>query len=209
MTVSKNSGACLLCKQDVEHRYIMKHLSKCLEKTATEEASEKEKVYLFKISDGKLFWLYIEINGSSPLERLDYLLRETWLECCGHMSEFKINGKDYSSDGKMGQRIHRLFDADTEFDYEYDFGSTTMLKGKVISIRPGKLKIEVGLLARNHLPNLQCSICEKDPILICSVCYDFFCKKCKKKHDDCDGESAMLPVVNSPRMGVCGYCGPE
>ena len=27
-------------------------------------------------------------------------------------------------------------------------------------------------------------------------------------HDGCT-EDFILPVVNSPRMGVCGYCGPD
>jgi hypothetical protein len=210
MTTSRNSGVCLLCKQDVEHRFIVRHIKKCMEKSVARINSEKEKTFLFKVSDGKLFWLYLEINGSSMLDELDSFLRETWLECCGHMSAFNIKGKDYSSDGEMDRVIHRLFDVGTEFDYEYDFGSTTWLEGKVIATRPGKLQDGISLLARNHLPEIiQCSICEKHPIVICSVCYDFFCNKCKKKHKKCGGDEYMLPVVNSPRMGVCGYTGSD
>jgi hypothetical protein len=33
----------------------------------------------------------------------------------------------------------------------------------------------------------------------------FFCDKCGKKHKSHD--EMFLPVVNSPRMGVCGYTG--
>jgi hypothetical protein len=33
----------------------------------------------------------------------------------------------------------------------------------------------------------------------------FFCAKCSEEHED--GEEMMLPVVNSPRMGECGYDG--
>ena len=29
------------------------------------------------------------------------------------------------------------------------------------------------------------------------------------EYDNCDGEEFMLPVVNSPRMGMCGYSGPD
>ncbi len=34
---------------------------------------------------------------------------------------------------------------------------------------------------------------------------DFFCDEHAEEHA-CEEES-LLPVVNSPRMGVCGYCG--
>lgn len=33
----------------------------------------------------------------------------------------------------------------------------------------------------------------------------FFCKACGKKHE-C-GEDMILPIVNSPRTGVCAYTG--
>jgi hypothetical protein len=172
--------------------------------------SEKEKIFLIKVSSGKYFWLYIEINGSATLDHLDSLLRETWLECCGHMSQFDINGKYYSSNGEMHKTIHKVLEVGSPFDYEYDFGTTTHLAGKVISVRSGQLKNDARLIARNDLPeDLSCTTCQNKPEVICSVCYDFCCKKCKKKHDDCEGEEFMLPVVNSPRMGMCGYTGEE
>jgi hypothetical protein len=206
MTTS-NNGICILCKENIEHRSMVKHINKCLENSLN-DASSKEKLFLIKIFAGKSFWLYLEINGSSTLEILDSFLRDTWLECCGHMSQFDINSESYSSDGEMQKVIHRVLDVGVTFDYEYDFGSTTQLKGKVISTRPGKLLKEIRLLAQNNLPEeIQCSICQKHPEAICSVCYDFFCKKCRRKHDNCEGEECMLPVVNSPRMGVCGYEG--
>jgi hypothetical protein len=60
-----------------------------------------------------------------------------------------------------------------------------------------------------------CSSCGKKPATqICTVCFynedAMFCDNCSKKHakqcDDFDDYAAM-PVVNSPRMGVCGYEG--
>src|SRR5690349_9923843 len=105
---NKNTGTCLLCNQQVEHRTALKHVKKCIEANTTHVASEKEKIFHFKITDGKLFWLYIEINGSSKLDILDSFLRNIWLECCGHMSDFEIDGVSYSSDGEMNKVIHRL-----------------------------------------------------------------------------------------------------
>jgi hypothetical protein len=206
-----NTGICLICKQTIEHLAVTKHLSKCLEKNASDTPSEKEKIFVIKVFAGRSFWLYVEMNGSASLGELDSFLRGIWLECCGHMSQFIINGNRYSSTGGMEKVIHRLFAVGDKFDYEYDFGSTTNLSGKVISTRPGELKEGLRLLARNHLPaDILCINCQKTPDTICSVCQDFFCEKCcKNYHNNCEGEEFMLPVVNSPRMGVCGYAGPD
>jgi len=215
MTKSNNVGTCLLCKEKIDHKSIVKHIEKCLEKNEwvtvkNNNPLEKEKIFLIKVFAGKEFWLFIEINGSSTLDDLDSFLRETWLECCGHMSQFSIDGKDYSSDGQMHKPINKIFDVGTQFEYEYDFGTTTELAGKVISARSGKLKKGTKLIARNDLPeDISCTTCQNKPEVICSSCYDFCCKKCKKKHNECDGEEFMLPVVNSPRMGMCGYTGPD
>ena len=206
-----NNGTCLLCKQEVQHRSIVKHLNKCLGMHANKKEQEKEKLFLIKVYDAeKLFWLFIEMNGSSPLGELDFFLRKTWLECCGHMSEFNINGERYSNDRELRKIIHRTFSVGDEFEYDYDFGSTTQLKGKIISTRAGKLPKKIRLLARNNLPaDIKCTTCDKHPEVICSVCYDFCCKECKPEHNSCEGEEFLLPVVNSPRMGVCGYTGED
>ncbi|OGV50200.1 MAG: hypothetical protein A3F46_05430 [Legionellales bacterium RIFCSPHIGHO2_12_FULL_42_9] len=208
--VLSNTGTCYLCKEEVGYRTVTKHVEKCLKKDTDHQEAEKERIFLIKVYSGKEFWLYIEINGSSELEDLDYFLRNIWLECCHHMSQFKINGQRYSCDGGMNKVIHRILKVETEFEHEYDFGSTTWLKGKVIASRPGQLKNNIRLVARNHLPaDIICETCDKKPDVICTECGDFICETCKEEHDSCSGEDFMLPVVNSPRMGVCGYSGPD
>ncbi|MDB6096554.1 MAG: pRiA4b ORF-3-like protein [Francisellaceae bacterium] len=208
---TKNNGICFLCKQEVAHRGIVKHLNKCLEIHGKKNEQENEKIFLISIYDAeKLFWLFVEINGSTKLKVLDFFLRKTWLECCGHMSEFTINGAKYSNDRELRSLIHKTFNIGDEFEYDYDFGSTTHLNAKIISNRLGKLPKEIHLLARNNLPiEIKCTTCGKHPEVICSSCYDFCCKKCKALHNGCEGEEFFLPVVNSPRMGVCGYTGED
>lgn len=204
----ENLGTCYLCQQDVSHRAIKKHLAKCLEKDATNSPSSKKQIFLIKVSSGKLFWLFFEVNGSALLEDVDDFLRHTWLECCGHMSQFVINREQYDCDEGMEEAVQGLLTAGDKFEYEYDFGSTTYLEGVVISTRPGKLAEPVRLLARNHFPaEILCATCQALPVVVCSFCGDCFCKKCKKRHKTCEGEEYMMPVVNSPRMGVCGYTG--
>lgn len=210
MAELKNQGTCFSCSQVIEHRLVTKHVKKCFEQNPIENSSEKESIFLIKIFSGKEFWLYVEINGSVTLETLDDLLRATWLECCGHLSEFTINKARYSSDGGMKKAIHKTLSVGREFHYEYDFGSTTELEGEVIAEKPGKLENKIRLLARNDLPAIiQCALCGSVPEVICTDCTDFLCKKCKGKHKNCGDEEYRLPVVNSPRMGICGYTGPD
>lgn len=66
------------------------------------------------------------------------------------------------------------------------------------------------MLARNHDPQLPCEKCGKGVATqICSDCQwsgeGWLCDKCAGRHK-C-GEEMLLPVVNSPRAGVCGYTG--
>jgi hypothetical protein len=36
----------------------------------------------------------------------------------------------------------------------------------------------------------------------------FYCELHSEDHD-CEEAEMLLPVVNSPRMGMCGYTGPD
>jgi hypothetical protein len=97
------------------------------------------------------------------------------------------------------------------FAHEYDFGSTTVLKGRVAAVRTGPVRhSRVRLLARNDPMAWLCIECAAPATEICTVCADddeyggLFCAAHASHHDH-DGELFLL--VNSPRMGVCGYTG--
>lgn len=102
-----------------------------------------------------------------------------------------------------------------KLEYEYDFGSTTALQITVSVEYPVQADQKIVLLSRNEPLEILCEICSVKPaVKICSVCiYDgesTFCKGCAKKHaKTCPdfNDYAAMPVVNSPRMGVCGYEG--
>jgi len=67
----------------------------------------------------------------------------------------------------------------------------------------------VRLLAGNDDPVWTCAVCQEPASELCAYCFyesdAFFCNAHSETHD-C-GEEAILPVVNSPRMGVCAYTG--
>ncbi len=202
--LSKNVGTCFGCNKIFNYKEINKHLNGCVKTTKFNlKTANSIEIFRIKVFAGNIFWLYIEMSAIAPLQVLDQFLRIIWVECCEHLSQFATNGVACN----MDDPINKLFKKGSEFSYEYDFGSTTYLKGKIIDQYQGTLKKDIRLLARNNMPKLKCRICSMKPTAICSVCYELYCKKCVKRHN-CD-EELISSVVNSPRMGVCGYDGME
>jgi hypothetical protein len=165
----------------------------------------------------------MDVKTNATMQYLDEVLRYTWLECCGHMSSFEVGNTRYvgsmsdeffsleSDERSMSTRVSAAIPPiGGVFGYEYDFGSTTHLRLKVIAHRLAPSRRDsVRLLARNDAPIWQCNDCRETATSLCANCsYEgdaFFCDAHVEGHE-C-GEEAMLPVVNSPRMGVCGYTG--
>ena len=116
-----------------------------------------------------------------------------------------------SGEAGMGVRLSRLVDTGAVFFHEYDFGSTTELKLKVVG--PWERATKKGViqaLARNDAPHIACNQCgTQQAAQICTECAcddkGWLCAACAVDHE-C-GEDMLMPVVNSPRAGVCGYTG--
>jgi hypothetical protein len=167
------------------------------------------------------YWLHVEVPGKATLQDLDEFLRRIWLECCGHLSAFTIDGVCYSSypDNSWGfgppQRsmnvgLYRVLRPGLKLSYEYDFGSTTDLILRIIAEREGTTKGKVvQVMARNDPPDVACVRCGKPATHVCTECQwsgeGWMCEQCLQEH--ACGDELALPVVNSPRVGVCGYTG--
>ncbi|MGH9895377.1 MAG: hypothetical protein ACREA0_26010 [bacterium] len=98
-----------------------------------------------------------------------------------------------------------------KFRYEYDFGTTTTLTGQVLGNRHGSIgRSPVRLLARNDPLVWSCAECKASATTVCPFCIDsdacLFCDAHATDHEHAE-EEVYLPVVDSPRMGVCGYTG--
>ncbi len=108
----------------------------------------------------------------------------------------------------MNVKLTDILSPGLKFDHEYDFGTSTNLKLKVVSVREGRLpKGKLRLLARNTAPEWTCNTCDATAELvhteeIWESSNPFYCKKHAQ-----DDDYLYLPVVNSPRMGMCGYSG--
>ena len=119
---------------------------------------------------------------------------------------------DASGDALMSKPLGSRLRPGVVFTHQYDFGSTTHLALRVAGEHtapalPGGLK----LLARNKPPAVPCSVCAKPATQLCRQCGEEgpggLCDACAGEHD-C-GEEMLVPLINSPRAGVCGYSGPS
>ena len=197
-----SQGNCYLCGKTLGKVAMKNHLLK-----AHNDTEGDQRCYLLKVEGlyDKDYWLYFDIPVSSNLSAVDQFLRNIWLECCGHMSAF--TGPGHQEIGK-NKKLYN-FSVGTQLVHEYDFGSTTESKITFVAetVR-AKQKNAVRLLARNVPPEYSCSQCGRHADYICAECMwevdnPFYCAACVEEHE----YEMILPVTNSPRMGVCGYEG--
>ena len=208
----ESPGTCSLCGAVSTPRKILSHLATC---APAHDASGRARAIVrrrFRSAGDPRYWLYLEASADALLEDVDYLLRKVWLECCGHMSAFFAGRREELG---MGEKVGAvLATPGFRFSHEYDFGSTTILAGRVGGTRKGSLGTDnVRLLARNDFEPESCSKCSAQASVVCSLCLDtghvdqaYLCGEHSPDHH-CSPWKTLLPVVNSPRMGVCGYGG--
>lgn len=223
-------GTCNFCQKETSKPTMRRHLENCEQRAAVQAQEKprrllKSKAFHVLVEGYRLpmYWMHLEIVDYITLARLDRFLRDTWVECCGHLSVFRINGLNYYVDGDidtfydwdgkrrdMQARMDKVLSPGLTFSYEYDFGSTTELTLKVISEREaaGNAK-PIQVLARNNLPLIPCDVCGNPSTHICGACIykdeGCLCDECARKHQCREG--FILPRANSPREGVCGYTG--
>lgn len=199
-------GICELCGTRTGKGAMTAHLRKCLQSTDPDTAADGLLIRVQALG-APMYWMDCAVRRDAKLKQLDRLLRRTWLECCGHLSAFTSGGR-----GHIGMSVlieKALMSAGNRLAYEYDFGSTTALVISATERVGAVLGTLVRVVARNEPPAWACDVCGEPATAICTQCvYDergFCCAKHVATH--ACGDEMLLPVVNSPRMGVCGYTG--
>lgn len=219
---NESYGVCVNCGAREASAGMIDHLRGCLSARSGHGWTAMVQMRVEAV-DAPHFWMDLEVEAGAQLSRLDDFLRATWLECCGHMSAFHIGRYMYSSTGPVGPPLSASERAmtiplsevlpapGTAFRYEYDFGSTTRLVLHAWGRREGTRERKgIRLLARNEARVWRCIECTEVATAVCPYCRDTgdgtFCATHARRHD-CSGEGqdVFLPIVNSPRMGVCGY----
>ena len=223
MARQTSQGKCNLCGETFGKAAMTRHLAACVQKHVASEKWQKRIFHLQVEGRGlPYYWMHIEMPADAKLADLDRFLRGIWIECCGHLSAFNIAGQTYDVHpepdpwgGKkpkgMGAKLGDVLQPGVKFGYEYDFGTTTELALKVVGERAGALKAKtVEILARNDQPPINCGVCGKPATQVCTQCMfegpeAWLCDEHAEEHE-C-GTDYFLPVVNSPRVGMCGYTG--
>ena len=190
------------------------------------------------------FWLHLAVRTDTKLHILDRFLRDLWLECCGHLSQFTVGNVFFVSSGpfdfleppspgnpsgvedltetetlhlaegslepssffyedrSMDYAIGTVVRPKQKFGYEYDFGSTTELELRSMSMYLHAPEEQITILAQNNPPGIKCVTCGAVPKWIFPASLQpevAYCDECAK------GRKDLSPVVNSPRNGVCAY----
>lgn len=230
MTRQASKGICTFCHRELSKASMSRHLQSCEQRAAMQggrgsyQQVKKSKALHLVVEGYRLpmYWMHLQVAVDTTLATLDHFLRDTWLECCGHLSVFRIGGLNYYVDAdqdaywwdmrrkNMQVKLDEALSPGQTCSYEYDFGSTTELLVKVISEYEVEMKgRDIQILARNSLPIVPCDVCAEPATSLCTQCiYEdkgCLCDACARSHE-C-GEEMLLPLVNSPRAGVCGYTG--
>jgi hypothetical protein len=217
----QSRGQCTFCRYETTKGSMVKHLAACPQRhtrivSAAQTNRKPETLYHLRVQDAYSsdFWLDVEVRGSATLKDIDAYLRAIWLECCGHLSQFSVGGWQDTEIAKS-RRIDTIFQIDVELTHIYDFGTSSETRIKMIgqrtevplSARP------IVLMARNLMPEATCIECGQPATHLCMECLieeqasGTLCVQHARTHPHEDyGEP--IELVNSPRLGMCGYTGP-
>jgi hypothetical protein len=219
----QSQGECAFCGQAMTKGGMSKHLKTCPQRqeainaaASKKQASQTDRLYHLQIQDAASpdFWLHLEMNGKASLKDLDRYLRAIWLECCGHLSQFSMGGWG-GEEIPMSRKIERVFELGVELTHIYDFGTSSETIVKAVGIREGSplTRHPVYLMARNNMPEAVCAECGEPAGWLCMECLieegdgAMLCEKHVAEHPH-EEYGEPIPLVNSPRLGMCGYDGP-
>lgn len=205
-------GKCYYCNKELTEKTIKKHMKNCSEiNRRIEELNEidkkKRNQFIISIKSREYkneYCMYLSIDEKLSLLNIDQFLRDVWLECCGHLSAFKIKGRIFQ-DYSMETKLNDVLTVNEKFEYEYDFGSTTELILEVVDIIEVPVSFsQIEIIARNDEIIHNCEICNADAEYFNYEKDQWECKKCVDKNNDM---IAKFDYCNSPRDGVCCYGG--
>lgn len=217
-------ATCSYCKEEVSQKNALDHFLSCQRREQLFEKMKQKLVnqWFYIRVQSSPYWIDVIIPKQSMLDDLDHYLRCIWLECCGHLSHFRIQeleyerfqSEDWLIEGEelslgMDINLKKVLDLGSKFSHFYDYGSTTELQLEVLKELQFPVKKSTLLCARNKPPVFECSVCKKTASKICGIFQNHSCEKCVKLSfkNSCCSEDTFLPLLNSPRTGVCGYDG--
>lgn len=208
----QSEGHCFFCNEYFSQKEIGRHLATHLKIKEKEDKDKQTNLFHHIVVEADVMFLELLVRSSCEMEEIDNFLRAIWLECCGHKSGFHVKR---GLEIEMDEIVGTVLTPKTKIYHDYDYGTTTRSFIKSLKVYNLDFDDDIVLLSRNEPLKIMCSSCNKKvATVLCSVCVwneaSFFCETCAKKHaktcEDFD-DYARMDVVNSPRMGQCGYEG--
>ncbi len=218
----QSKGNCAYCDKELSKGGVSKHLATCANRKLAIAKAETGKgateiLFHLRVQDAytKAFWLDLEMRGSKSLNDLDDYLRSIWLECCGHMSEFMIGSGRFAEEIGKQRKLNEVFQYSDRLTHIYDMGTSSETIVKVVGTRKGKSLTSkpIVLMVRNQMPDYQCIKCGAAATDLCQECmiedqvWGTLCAEHAENHPHQD-YGDPVPLINSPRLGMCGYSGP-
>ncbi len=214
-TDEPGKGGCLLCDFTGSCEEMGTYLKEAFDKAPAGEEYQEDYLLRLTCPGEPDFWIYAAVKKDASLRHLDQFIRDVWVECCGHLSLFKADGDIYSSNCRqmsgrsMNAKIRDVLEKTDRIEYVYDMGTPTELLAEVVGeIELPPRRTKMALLAENFMPKYKCIRCGRRADFVFRpgmepVAKAVYCEKCVMEDEEL--ADCMLPLINSPRTGVCGY----
>ena len=237
-------GSCHLCQRRVSGRRVRQHLLGCIQaRTGSKPASNprtrsrgpiaQRTAHISVRAPGRPHWLELGVRCDATLKELDTFLRGIWLECCGHLSHFRVRNEVYSvmvplpgenrrfepefeheEDWQhMGRTISAVVPPLVSFWHEYDYGTPTELRLEhVASFRELVQRVspsqpwhggKIVVLARNH-SQWDCLRCGQPAEWKLPIEYG----EDEEYDDELYEEEGVLGADDLDPVTFCGECAP-
>jgi hypothetical protein len=209
----QSEGHCIFCDDYFSQKDLNRHLTTHLKRKAKEDKDQITTSYHHIVVEAGVQFLHLLVKSSCEMAAIDDFLRAIWLDCCGHQSGFHVKK---GPEIEMEERVENVLTPKTKIHHDYDYGTTTRTFLKSQNQYDLDFDDEdIILLSRNEPLKIMCTVCSKKPAKVaCTSCMweqdAYYCTTCAKKHDAiCEDfeDYARVRIVNSPRMGECGYEG--
>jgi hypothetical protein len=151
----ENAGTCFVCHETVDIDHAMHHLKIC---GVTPVALKTEQVFIIKVSSCNEFWMFVEAAGDTTLKSLYLFLRSNWFECCGHMSEFFVDGASAETD-YMDKTLSEMLSFGKTFHYAHTGNLPARVVGEVVAVKSSLKAKDMSLLLRKIIPEERCNTC--------------------------------------------------